>query len=40
MNCYALYTNIISYLLRGNKELQKLVYNKVNEGEGVKFRKW
>jgi len=35
MSCYALDTNIISYLLRGNRELQERVYNEVNDGEGV-----
>jgi predicted nucleic acid-binding protein len=35
MSCYALDTNIISYLLRGNRELQKRIYREVNDGGGV-----
>jgi len=35
MNCYALDTNIISYLLRGNRELQERIYREVNNGGEV-----
>jgi len=35
MSGYALDTNIISYLLRGNLELQECVYREANHGKGV-----
>ena len=35
MSGYALDTNIISFLLRGNKQLQEKVYQEANSGSGV-----
>ena len=35
MNGYAVDTNIISFLLRGNRRLQERVYWEVNSGQGV-----
>ena len=35
MNGYALDTNIISFLLRGNRQLQERVYWEANSGKGV-----
>ena len=35
MNGYALDTNIISFLLRGNKQLQEKVYHEASGGRGV-----
>ncbi|GBU25085.1 hypothetical protein R83H12_01724 [Fibrobacteria bacterium R8-3-H12] len=35
MSCYALDTNIISYLLRGDKKLQERIYYEVKKGESV-----
>jgi predicted nucleic acid-binding protein len=35
MSGYAVDTNIISFLLRGNKQLQEKVYREANGGAGV-----
>jgi len=35
MNGYALDANIISFLLRKNKSLQKRVYHEANDGKGI-----
>jgi len=35
MSCYALDTNIVSYLLRGDKEIQERIYYEVKKGEGL-----
>ena len=35
MSGYAVDSNIISFMLRGNRQLQERVYQEANEGEGV-----
>jgi len=35
MSSYALDTNIVSYLLRGDKELQERIYYEIKKGDGV-----
>jgi predicted nucleic acid-binding protein len=35
MNGYAADTNIISFLLRGDKQLQEKIYREANDGKGV-----
>ena len=35
MNRYALDTNIISYSLRGDRQIQTRIYNEVNEGDNI-----
>ena len=35
MNGYAVDTNIISFLLRGDRQLQEKIYHEANDGDGV-----
>ena len=35
MSSYALDTNIVSYLLRGDKELKERIYYEIKKGDGV-----